>query len=216
MSDESHEVGPGNPGPAGLLSEEMVAEVVELLATIERELPTLRQIEFGFTNDEATRLEDAGWWAKAIVVVKRDESRDPEVVLTDNYAWTPMEALALLVTRFRYRYIAQDRQTGELLQDNRRPRRPSDETRYTPGSGGKGRLPPKVAGEHRWVAMATFTLTQGQARMAGVAGARVNLDEKNRLGVELGCIDCEEPYGAVKDQRCEGDEYEWRYPGEPS
>jgi hypothetical protein len=54
-------------------------------------------------------------------------------------------------------------------------------------------LPPKVADEHRWMAVAVFTLTEGQAG-ALATGDSVSLAEHNRVSVSLGCADCEEEW----------------------
>ncbi len=51
-------------------------------------------------------------------------------------------------------------------------------------------FPPKVSDEHRWVALASFTLTEGQARTLASGGA-VKLGDHNRVSTTLGCIDCE-------------------------
>jgi hypothetical protein len=56
-------------------------------------------------------------------------------------------------------------------------------------------LPPKVSDEHRWIAIASFTLTEGQARTLA-SGGQVNLAEHNRIAVQLGCADCEEEWPA--------------------
>lgn len=56
-------------------------------------------------------------------------------------------------------------------------------------------LPPKVSDEHRWIALATFTVTEGQARTLASGGV-VNLAEHNRVAVQLGCADCEEEWPA--------------------
>jgi hypothetical protein len=54
-------------------------------------------------------------------------------------------------------------------------------------------LPPKVSDEHRWIALATFTVTAGQARTLASGGA-VNLAQHNRVAVQLGCADCEQEW----------------------
>jgi hypothetical protein len=60
-------------------------------------------------------------------------------------------------------------------------------------------LPPKVSDEHRWIAIASFTVTEGQARTMAANGV-VNLAHHNRIAVQLGCADCEEEWPATS--RC--------------
>lgn len=60
-------------------------------------------------------------------------------------------------------------------------------------------LPPKVAGEHRWCALTSFTLTPGQAS-AAAGGATVKLGPHNLVTQSIGCVDCEAPWPAP--QRC--------------
>lgn len=59
----------------------------------------------------------------------------------------------------------------------------------------RGELPPKQGRAHRWVAIVSYALTQGQA-VSAHEGNAVNLDEKNRLSVVVGCWDCEQEYPA--------------------
>jgi hypothetical protein len=60
-------------------------------------------------------------------------------------------------------------------------------------------LPPKVPGVHRWVALATFSVTAGQARSLA-AGSAVKLADYNRVNTSLGCVDCEKEWPA--EGRC--------------
>ena len=60
-------------------------------------------------------------------------------------------------------------------------------------------LPPKVPGEHRWIAINTHTLTAGQAR-AAQDGSAVKLGPHNLVTTSVGCIDCETEWPAP--QRC--------------
>lgn len=55
------------------------------------------------------------------------------------------------------------------------------------------KLPPKTDGVHRWVAIATYTLTAGQAA-ACHNSASVNLGPHNLVITHVGCIDCEQPW----------------------
>lgn len=61
------------------------------------------------------------------------------------------------------------------------------------------KLPPKVPGEHRWVLLATHTLTTGQAA-AAAAGSQVKIGGHNLVAIDVGCVDCEEGWPAP--QRC--------------
>lgn len=61
------------------------------------------------------------------------------------------------------------------------------------------RLPAKVPGEHRWVAISTFSLTPGQAS-AAAAGSAVKLGPHNCVATSIGCVDCEREWPAP--ERC--------------
>lgn len=52
------------------------------------------------------------------------------------------------------------------------------------------KLPPKDPGEHRWIAIATYTVTAGQAAAAS-AGSQVKLGPHNLISLGIGCVDCE-------------------------
>lgn len=202
MSDEIPMMDAGDPGAARFLDEGMVQGCVAQIAFL-KQMTNAREVTFGWVNDEAERIEDAGWWAKLTIEVTRgDEEPAPEVLMIGD-CWTPNEALALLKTRFEYRYqtVPRDEEAARALA-------------MESAENSIGRLPPKGKGEHRYVAMATYTLTPGQARMAGVPDARVNLDASNRIGVDIGCLDCEKPYGQLKDEGwppCEAEAFDWQY-----
>lgn len=61
--------------------------------------------------------------------------------------------------------------------------------------GPEAKLPPKIAGQHRWIALASYTVTEGQAHDI-VAGPdrSVALGPHNLVSVGLGCVDCEEQW----------------------
>lgn len=61
------------------------------------------------------------------------------------------------------------------------------------GSDAAGSMPPKVAGEHRWVTFATFTVKDPFA--ASPANPAL-LDRENLVAIMTGCWDCEQPFGA--------------------
>lgn len=78
--------------------------------------------------------------------------------------------------------------------------------------GAAGQMPDKEPGVHRWIAMAVYSLSSGQARMASVPGARVLLDHENRLSIMVGCADCEYSYELVVDKPCPVDFDKWSEP----
>lgn len=74
--------------------------------------------------------------------------------------------------------------------------------------GAMGKPPDKVAGQHRWIVLATYVISNGQAA-AAESGARVNLDHENRIGLHTGCLDCEGEYNEVKGKPCPAEGYDW-------
>lgn len=59
-------------------------------------------------------------------------------------------------------------------------------------------LPPKEPGVHRWIVLVQHTVTAGQAdALAG--GWDVPLGPHNRVGVDVGCVDCEGEWGHAVD-----------------
>lgn len=52
----------------------------------------------------------------------------------------------------------------------------------------------KKPGVHRWVAIASYSITQEEA-MNGHEGVPVELTHGKLLSVDAGCIDCEQPFG---------------------
>lgn len=75
-------------------------------------------------------------------------------------------------------------------------------------SGGKAEPPEKKPGQHRWIALASYVLSDEQAAAATDNTDTVLLDHENRMMTALSCIDCEMPYEAVRDQPCEAED-EW-------
>jgi hypothetical protein len=74
--------------------------------------------------------------------------------------------------------------------------------------GAIGKLPEKQTGRHRWIVITTYTITDGQAAAAD-AGARVNLDHENRIGIQVGCLDCEGEYHLIRTERCVAEAFDW-------
>jgi len=69
-------------------------------------------------------------------------------------------------------------------------------------------MPSKVPGRHRWIGIASHTLTDETARRAH-EGATVKFGVQTLIGFSIGCLDCEEPYEDVFTQRCRGPEFDW-------
>lgn len=66
---------------------------------------------------------------------------------------------------------------------------------YERADGASGPLPPKVPGEHRWMLLSWYAITEDAVRNeADGGGERTYLDHRNRLGVAIGCFDCEQQY----------------------
>lgn len=69
-------------------------------------------------------------------------------------------------------------------------------------------LPPKEPGRHRWVALASYTLTDDEAAGA-VDGVAVRLDTAHLFSpVGIGCLDCERRYTDARAEPCEAED-EW-------
>lgn len=58
------------------------------------------------------------------------------------------------------------------------------------------KLPPKIPGEHRWIAAVSYSITTGQAAAAH-AGSAVKLGPHNTVTQGVGCVDCEEEWPAT-------------------
>jgi len=55
------------------------------------------------------------------------------------------------------------------------------------------KLPAKMAGEHRWAAIAQHSVTDDQAR-AFAQGSAIALDGSKMFEMVIGCADCEQDY----------------------
>lgn len=64
------------------------------------------------------------------------------------------------------------------------------------------KLPQKQPGKHRWVVVASYTISEEQAEAAFIPGNRVMMDGSNLFHMGVGCYDCEGEYQYVKGQRC--------------
>ena len=53
---------------------------------------------------------------------------------------------------------------------------------------------PKVPGKHRWLAAASYELSDQQCLEAMRAKAEIRLDHENRVMLTVGCWDCEMPW----------------------
>lgn len=65
-----------------------------------------------------------------------------------------------------------------------------------------GQLPPKAVGKHRWVALASYVLTEAEVRSEtasreGGAFKPTLLDNRNRWAFSIGCVDCGQQYPDV-------------------
>jgi hypothetical protein len=68
-------------------------------------------------------------------------------------------------------------------------------------AGDLGKLPPKMPGEHRWVVVAGYALSDTQARKME-RGDDVHLDRENRVYTGTGCFDCEQSYTQARRGPC--------------
>lgn len=68
--------------------------------------------------------------------------------------------------------------------------------RHAPITEAKGQMPAKRAGEHRWIAAASFTVKD-----PGAAGLKF-LDTENMVYVGLGCWDCEQVWSDTVNPHC--------------
>ncbi len=60
---------------------------------------------------------------------------------------------------------------------------------------GRAELPEKVAGEHRWTAVASWVLSLDQVEHAMDADRLKIMDQENLMYLAIGCFDCEQPLG---------------------
>jgi hypothetical protein len=68
-------------------------------------------------------------------------------------------------------------------------------------------FPKKVMGQHRWMAMATYVLSEDEARKAQL-GEYVLLDPPHLASVMVGCLDCEEQMGSAAPM-CPAPGFDW-------
>jgi hypothetical protein len=61
-----------------------------------------------------------------------------------------------------------------------------------------GQLSPKKHGEHRWVVICTYGVSEASMRTAGDPGAVNLLDHENLVAAQAGCYDCEQALGTIK------------------
>jgi hypothetical protein len=61
--------------------------------------------------------------------------------------------------------------------------------------------PAKEDGRHRWIAIASYTMTPNQAAAAD-AGSTVTLDPSMLMAFAVGCLDCEGEYHEVRLDLC--------------
>jgi len=78
-------------------------------------------------------------------------------------------------------------------------------------AGGEPRrqLPPKKPGRHRFVAIATYAISEENVQSMYVDdGNQVHLDHENLWDLSVGCIDCEQPMSKNLKKFCDAPEYE--------
>lgn len=58
--------------------------------------------------------------------------------------------------------------------------------------------------KHVWIAIASYEVSEDglRANEADPKNRPLILDHERLIGVDVGCWNCEEPYGAVKDKPC--------------
>jgi hypothetical protein len=72
-----------------------------------------------------------------------------------------------------------------------------------------------AAGEHLWIGIATFRLTEHEAEQVG-AGASVMLGGHNLLNIAPpGCYLCETPFTSARGHRCKGNPIRYGRQGQP-
>lgn len=68
-------------------------------------------------------------------------------------------------------------------------------------------LPPKVTGQHRWIATAAYVVTIDEVRTMFDPERLKFLDHENLFELAIGCWDCEQVLGAIEvDSHCPGEE----------
>lgn len=69
--------------------------------------------------------------------------------------------------------------------------------------GAHAQLPTKEPGRHRWVLIASYTVTEESVFAEARGDGATFLDHENRYAMSLGCIDCEQPYPHIQPgSRC--------------
>lgn len=73
----------------------------------------------------------------------------------------------------------------------------------------RAELGPKIPGEHRWIAAASWRVSVELVEAATDADRLKYLDSENLLHLSLGCWDCEKPLGEIQPgSKCPaGDEW---------
>lgn len=71
----------------------------------------------------------------------------------------------------------------------------------------RGKMPDKQKNKHRWIVVASYTTSREQL-LASSRGEKGHLDHENLLGVQAGCIDCEQPWPSPEP--CLAEPYPWQ------
>jgi hypothetical protein len=61
-------------------------------------------------------------------------------------------------------------------------------------TAGRGEMPPKVPGRHRWIMLTTYAVPDRfvEEVVRGVQHSDVHFDNENRIDTHFGCYDCEQ------------------------
>lgn len=59
-------------------------------------------------------------------------------------------------------------------------------------------IPPKKPGEHRWIAVGSWFVSDADVKNAYDPQYKTFLDSENMFNFGIGCWDCEEPLGVVE------------------
>lgn len=77
---------------------------------------------------------------------------------------------------------------------------------YAPSKGAEDRLQPRMPGDHVWVSLAAFRLTEESAKAAMTGTGQVHLDMENLASLNVGCYVCEQPWSQrLAHRRCTGE-----------
>jgi hypothetical protein len=73
-----------------------------------------------------------------------------------------------------------------------------------------GALPPKIAGEHRWIILASYSVTPEEAGLYAESDEIFELESERLVNAGIGCIDCEASWPDTSP--CEAGEWDAPFP----